>query len=102
MPHQAGTESSTCRGRVTITNASVVYGTIIVANSGATGTTKGTVSVNDSGNWAEVYFDPYIILQVQQQIGSYRFSRAAYVPCPRPATDPLCRQRLSGNREFGF
>ncbi len=84
------------QGNVTITNASVVYGTIILANSG------NTINVNDSGGWAEVYYDPFILQQVQQQIGSYRFSRAAYVPCPNPTVDPLCRQRLSGNREYGF
>jgi hypothetical protein len=84
------------QGNFTITDPATVDGTIILANS------ANTATLAAAGDWAEVYYDPFILQQVQQQIGQYRFSRSAYVPCANPVTDPLCRQRLSGNREFGF
>ncbi len=84
-------------GNVTITAPASVYGTVIVANTGATATITG-----GSGTWAEVYYDPFILAQIAQQIGQYRFSRSAYVPVPDPVNDPFGRKRLAGNRETGF
>lgn len=54
---------------------STVSGAIVVA--GAT----STVRVNgSSSDFAECYYDPFILNQVAQQIGQFRFSRKPYIP----------------------
>jgi hypothetical protein len=63
-------------------------------------TNAGTCTITGTSDYAEVYYDPYIISQIRQQIGVFRMSRRPYLPCL--ANDPLCTSRLSGNRDTGF
>jgi hypothetical protein len=86
-------------GNYVQTQPASVSGSVVVAG-GQTPTTTATANLTGSGDFADLYYDPFIRTQVSQQIGLYRLSRKAYVPCP--ATDPLCQQRLSGNREVGY
>jgi hypothetical protein len=68
-------------GNFTMAQPSLVSGAIIAAGNGdpsASGT-GGAVTLNSSGDIAEVDFDQSIVDQIQAQMGNYRFSRSMYI-----------------------
>jgi len=80
-------------GSYTQGDPATVHGTVLVASTAG-------ASIQGTSDYAEIYYDPYIITQIKQQIGRYRMSRRPYIPCL--ANDPLCTSRLSGNRDTGY
>jgi hypothetical protein len=66
---------------------STVNGSVVVAGNSAT--------VNGTGDFADVFWDPFMFNQIQQQLTQYRFSRSGYVPCP--SWDPNCNSRFAGS-----
>jgi hypothetical protein len=76
-------------GNFTETGAATVSGSVIVARAGATALVNGAV------DFGEVYYDRFIISQIQQQLSQYRFSRPGYVPCP--SWDTKCNSKFAGS-----
>jgi hypothetical protein len=75
-------------GTYTQNGPSTVNGSVIVAGASA--------AINGGGgDFAEVYWDPFMFNQVQQQLSQYRFSRSGYVPCP--SWDTNCNSRFAGS-----
>jgi hypothetical protein len=66
---------------------STINGSVVVAGNSA--------SINGSGDFAEIYWDPFMFNQIQQQLTQYRFSRSGYVPCP--SWDSNCNSRFAGS-----
>ena len=69
------------------TDPSTVNGSVVVAGNSA--------SVDGTGNFSEIYWDPFMFNQIQQQLSQYRFSRSGYVPCP--SWDTNCNSRFAGS-----
>jgi hypothetical protein len=69
------------------TDPSTVNGSVVVAGTSA--------SVDGTGNFSEIYWDPFMFNQIQQQLSQYRFSRSGYVPCP--SWDTNCNSRFAGS-----
>jgi hypothetical protein len=67
---------------------SSVYGAVIMGSATSTASINGTAP-----NFAEIYYDPFMVEQVGIQLGQFKFSRSAYVPCP--STDVNCNSRFS-------
>jgi hypothetical protein len=69
-------------GNVTIAQPSLISGAIIAAGNGDTSTsgTGGAVTINSSGDTAEVDYDPAFVQLIREQMGFYRFSRRMYIP----------------------
>ncbi len=74
-------------GTYTQTQPSTINGTVIVAGSSA--------NIQGSGSFSEVYWDPFMMNQVKQQLRQYRFSRPGYIPCP--SWDTNCNSRFAGS-----
>ncbi|HUK36275.1 MAG TPA: hypothetical protein VLV86_20305 [Vicinamibacterales bacterium] len=77
-----------CTGNFAETGPATINGSVIVATSGKTAAVQG------SGDFAEIYYDPFIISQMNQQLSQYRFSRSGYVPCP--SWDTNCNSKFAG------
>jgi hypothetical protein len=75
-------------GTYTQNGPSTVSGSVIVAGASA-------VIDGGSGDFGEIYWDPFMFNQVQQQLSQYRFSRSGYVPCP--SWDTNCNSRFAGS-----
>jgi hypothetical protein len=75
-------------GTFSDTGPCTINGSVVVNGSSA------TVDGAGGGNFGEIYFDPFMISQVQQQLSQYRFSRSGYVPCP--SWDTNCNSRFAG------
>ncbi|MDQ6801174.1 MAG: hypothetical protein M3041_10090 [Acidobacteriota bacterium] len=69
------------------TDPSTINGTVVVAGNNAT--------VDGTGNFSEIFWDPFMFNQIQQQLSQYRFSRSGYVPCP--SWDTNCNSRFAGS-----
>jgi hypothetical protein len=76
-------------GNFSETGPSTINGHVMVARAGATAVVNGTV------DFAEIYYDKFIISQIQQQLSQYRFSRPGYVPCP--SWDTKCNSKFAGS-----
>ncbi|MGH9420733.1 MAG: hypothetical protein ACRD3J_12220, partial [Thermoanaerobaculia bacterium] len=77
-------------GNYTQNGPSTINGSVVVGTSGSTAT------INGSGDFAEVFWDPFMFNQIQQQLSQYRFSRNGYVPCP--SWDTNCNSRFAGSQ----
>jgi hypothetical protein len=69
------------------TDPSTVNGSVVVAGT--------TATVDGTGNFSEIFWDPFMFNQIQQQLSQYRFSRSGYVPCP--SWDTNCNSRFAGS-----
>ena len=75
-------------GNLTITGPCTINGAVVVDGTAA------TINGAGGGNFGEIYYDTFMISQVQQQLSQYRFSRNGYVPCP--SWDTNCNSRFAG------
>ena len=75
-------------GTFSETGPCTINGSVVVNGSSA------TIDGAGGGNFGEIYYDPFMIGQVQQQLSQYRFSRSGYVPCP--SWDTNCNSRFAG------
>jgi type II secretory pathway pseudopilin PulG len=75
-------------GTYTQNGSSRINGSVIVAGASA-------VINGGAGDFGEIYWDPFMFNQVQQQLSQYRFSRSGYVPCP--SWDTNCNSRFAGS-----
>jgi hypothetical protein len=69
---------------------SSINGSVVVAGSGS------TAAINGSGDFSDLFWDPFMFNQIQQQLTQYRFSRNGYLPCP--SWDPNCNSKFAGSQ----
>jgi hypothetical protein len=67
------------QGTFTANAGSVINGQVIV-DAGSSGTTQTVNIAGLPGNFAEIRYDPVVLTEIAQQIGTYNFSRTPYVP----------------------
>lgn len=77
-------------GNYTQNGPSSINGSVVLGTSGA------VAAINGSGDFAEIFWDPFMFNQIQQQLSQYRFSRNGYVPCP--SWDTNCNSRFAGSQ----
>jgi hypothetical protein len=65
---------------------STVNGTVMLGSAGSTFTIRG------SSDFGELFYDRFILQQINLQLGNYRFSRPAYIPCQ--PNDPRCTSSI--------
>jgi len=73
-------------GNYTQVGPSSINGTVMLGSAASTFTIRG------SSDFAELFYDRFILQQIALQLGNYRFSRPAYMPCN--TNDPSCKSSI--------